>query len=139
MVGAAAPPSGTETILLVEDETVLRETSTRILQRHGYRVLAARHGGDALLLWRAHASEIQLLVTDVRMPELGGQALVDAVRAERPRLPVVVMSGYAGEGEPGAREPLARELFLAKPFTSEALLLHVRAALDGTGEPATLR
>jgi two-component system, cell cycle sensor histidine kinase and response regulator CckA len=131
VLGAAPPPSGTETVLLVEDETVVRDTAARILERHGYRVLTARHGDDALLLWRAHAPEIELLVTDLRMPERGGQSLLGALRAERPSLPAVVMSGYASGRTPGERELLGREVFLAKPFTLESLLLQVRAALDG--------
>ena len=104
--------------------------------RHGYRVLTARHGRDALLLWRGHATEIELLVTDLRMPEMGGQALVEALRAERPDLPVVVMSGYASGRREGERELLHREVFLAKPFTTESLLVRVRDALGRAARAA---
>jgi nitrogen-specific signal transduction histidine kinase len=131
-LGAGAPACGTacgtETVLLVEDEAVVRETATRILVRHGYRVLAARHGNDALLVWRDHAAEIDVLVTDLRMPELDGRALVARLRGERPDLPVVLMSGYAGTD--GDTQFLEREIFLAKPFATDTLLGRVREALD---------
>jgi PAS domain S-box-containing protein len=129
LLGQAPLPAGSETILLVEDESVVRETAARILERHGYRVLTARHGADALLVWRSAASDIQLVVTDLRMPEMGGQALVEALRAERPDVALVVMSGYASGRREGEKALLDHEVFLAKPFTSETLLVQVRAAL----------
>ncbi len=130
VLGGTTHPSGTETILLVEDEAVVRQTAARILERHGYNVLTARHGADALLVWHAHPNEVQLLVTDLRMPEMGGQALISALRAECPGLPVVITSGYASGRRPGEKALLSREPFLAKPFTTESLLVQVRAALN---------
>jgi len=123
----SAPAGGTETVLLVEDETVVRETAQRILVRHGYRVLTARHGGDAVLVWREHGADVDVLLTDLRMPELDGRALVARLRAERPDLPVVLMSGYAGAD--GDAAFLEREIFLAKPFSTESLLGRVRDAV----------
>ena len=117
---------GNERILLVEDEAAVRGVARRILERAGYTVLEARHGADALLVWREHAGAVDLLLTDVRMPEMGGLELVAALRAERPTLPVVVMSGYSDVGAPGNTE-----WFLEKPFSREALLRCVRKALDG--------
>jgi CheY-like chemotaxis protein len=78
-------------------------------------VLEARHGADALLVWAEHHARIDAVVTDLRMPELGGRALVARLHALRPGLPVVYMSGYADEGVVAARGP--REAFVEKPFT----------------------
>jgi PAS domain S-box-containing protein len=126
-----ALPGGTETVLLVEDEAAVRETATRILERHGYRVLAARHGGDALLAWADHAASVDVVVTDLRMPAVDGKTLVACLRAEQPALPIVVMSGYASGKDPEERALLERERFVTKPFSAESLLQQVRAALDG--------
>jgi PAS domain S-box-containing protein len=122
---------GTETVLLVEDESAVRETATRILERHGYRVLSARHGGDALMAWADHAATVDVVVTDLRMPAVDGKTLIACLRAEQPALPIVVMSGYASGKDPEERALLEREVFLTKPFSAETLLQQVRAALDG--------
>jgi PAS domain S-box-containing protein len=126
----SALPGGTETILLAEDEGVVRETAKRILERHGYRVIAARHGADAVLAWQAHRGAVDAVVTDLRMPAMGGEPLVAWLRAQQPALPVVVMSGYASGSDPAEAELLAREPFLAKPFSTESLLVAMREALD---------
>ncbi|MDF1504628.1 PAS domain-containing protein, partial [Roseisolibacter sp. H3M3-2] len=124
-------PGGTETVLLVEDEAVVRETATRLLQRYGYRVLATRHGGDALLAWAEHREAVALLITDLRMPAMDGPTLVARLRAERPGLPVLVMSGYSLGRDEAERALLEDAHYLAKPFTADTLLPRVRAALDG--------
>jgi CheY-like chemotaxis protein len=103
----------------------VRAVVRRTLERRGLPVLAARHGADALMIWRRHADAIRAVVTDLRMPELGGRELIAQLRAERPTLPVVYLSGYA-EDPPDAQDG-ARTAFVAKPFTMEGLL----AALDG--------
>lgn len=95
-----ASPSGHATVLLVEDEDALRRITRRILQRHGYVVLEARHGKDALLLWHGHAAEIDVVIADMRMPEMGRHELVAQLRAERPALAFVLMSGYSGTEPP---------------------------------------
>jgi CheY-like chemotaxis protein len=109
---------------------VVRETAKRSLERHGYRVIAARHGADAVLAWQAHRGAVDAVVTDLRMPAMGGEPLVAWLRAQQPALPVVVMSGYASGSDPAEVELLAREPFLAKPFSTELLLVAVREALD---------
>jgi CheY-like chemotaxis protein len=125
-------PGTLATVLLVEDEAPVRATARRMLERHGYRVLEARHGADALLLWREHAAAVDVAVTDLRMPELGGRDLVTRLRAERPGLPVVFMSGYADQVErapvPGG-DRRARQALVEKPFTAEALLAAVARVL----------
>ena len=131
--GMEALPRGTETILVVEDEAVVRETTTRVLRRHGYQVIAVRHGADALLVWRDDPTRVDLVITDVRMPELGGLGLVERLRADRPLLPVIVTSGYVDESDSAEAALIDREIFLPKPFTAESLLNAVRATLDALG------
>ncbi len=107
-------------VLLVEDEAGVRITTRRILERHGYTVIEARHGADALRLWRSHRDDIDVVITDVRMPELGGTELMAQLHAEMPRLPVVFVSGYSEA--PPSIEGRAYERFVQKPFTADALL-----------------
>ncbi len=129
---AAAAPGGGERILLVEDEEGLLTIGRRVLERHGYRVLTASDGQAALELLRAEREPIDLLVTDVVMPRMGGPQLYDALCRERrggaPR--VLFTSGYAARDirETGALDP---ELpFLNKPWTISSLLGKVREVLD---------
>jgi two-component system, cell cycle sensor histidine kinase and response regulator CckA len=131
--GLETLPRGSETILVVEDEAVVRETTTRVLRRYGYEVIAARHGADALLAWRDDPTRVDLVITDVRMPELGGLGLIEQLRAERPLLPVIVTSGYVNESDSAEAALIDREIFLPKPFTAESLLNAVRATLDALG------
>jgi hypothetical protein len=133
--GASSLPVGTETVLLVEDERVVREMASRILERHGYRVVAARHGADAQLAWEEHGGAIDVVVTDLRMPTMGGIALVQWLRAQRPTLPLVLMSGYAQARDETEAALLEREVFLEKPFTTETLLVRVREALNRARQP----
>lgn len=111
---------GPRTVLLVEDEDGVRDLTQRVLERQGYMVLVARDGVEALALYDDHKAAIDVLVTDVVMPRLGGSELVGKVRAQRSDLPVLFMSGYARNatirGAPGDR----RTRFLQKPFTVPA-------------------
>ena len=128
-----APPSslaGSETVLLVEDEEVVREIVARVLKSRGYRVLSAGSGDQALRLWQRHSEEIDLLVTDVVMPGTSGPELARQLQALRPEIGVLLMSGYAQDLRPD-RLP-ERAGFLHKPFTSKPLLLKVREVLDRT-------
>ncbi len=128
----APPQSGLDahaTILLVEDETPVRATLGRMLARRGYAVLEACDGAHALTVWREHRDRIDAVVTDLRMPELGGRELVRILRAESPALPVVYVSGYSERGE-GA-EGGASEAFVEKPFSVDALLCAVHQVLGG--------
>src|SRR5205814_802533 len=96
-VGAERPLTGTETVLVVEDEDPVRELLRKILDEHGYTVLEARHGRDALLLAERYEQPIHLLVTDVVMPEMGGRELVEALAAVYPDLRVLYISGYTND------------------------------------------
>ena len=119
-------------ILLVEDEVAVRRSVRRILEREGYTVLEARHGADALLVWHEHEAAIDLLITDLRMPELGGRELMAALHAIEPDLPVIAMSGYPPDVGAAPLETWSangRIQFLAKPFSTEVLLSAVEHLL----------
>ena len=123
-------PSGSETVLLVEDEDQLRAVARTILERHGYRVLEAPNGREALERYAGSEEAIELLLTDVVMPVMGGRELAESMLASRPELKVLYMSGYTEDVaivqsavEPGVT-------LLQKPFTPERLLTRVREALD---------
>jgi PAS domain S-box-containing protein len=119
---------GKETVLLVEDEEGVRRTVREMLEWYGYRVLPASGATEAVALARSHEAPIHLLLTDVVMPRLGGRELRSAVASYRPRIPVLYISGYAGEG---VNEELLEDgaAFLAKPFTAAALAQKVREVL----------
>jgi two-component system, cell cycle sensor histidine kinase and response regulator CckA len=121
---------GDETILLVEDDDDLRRVTRRILQNRGYTILEARHGGDALLLSERYTGDIDMLLTDVVMPQMNGRELSHKVRSLRPEMSVVYMSGYPDGAavEQGLIDIQAK--FLAKPFTPQELLDCIRLVLD---------
>jgi two-component system cell cycle sensor histidine kinase/response regulator CckA len=99
----------------------------RILERHGYTVLEASDGREALELARQHMGPIHLVIADVVMPEMGGAELADRFGAQRPGIPVLFMSGYTNHlGFPGG----TGADYLQKPFTPASLLAQVRAVLD---------
>jgi two-component system cell cycle sensor histidine kinase/response regulator CckA len=123
--------SGTETILLVEDEGGLRQVFVEALSAKGYRVLDAENGLRALELARAHPGDIHLLVTDVVIPGLSGPKLAEQLSASRPGIKVLYISGYTRDliAQHGlSQEPAA---LLRKPFTPQSLLTQIRAILDG--------
>ncbi|MFL5639079.1 MAG: response regulator [Gemmatimonadaceae bacterium] len=122
-------PRVAETILLVEDEAALRGLAKRILAQEGYRVLEASDGAIALRLSAGHVGEIDLVLTDVAMPNLGGRGLVEELRELSPDLRVLFMSGYPKEEIFTSKEHADRTPYLQKPFTGETLLAEVRAAL----------
>jgi PAS domain S-box-containing protein len=128
----AAPnlPRGSETILIVEDELSLRGLITRALRAHGYTVLEAANGQEALPLAEAHRSNIQLLVTDVVMPGMSGQTLAERVIKICPGVKIIFISGYISN--PMVRDAIRRigSHFLQKPFSLSELGRAVREALD---------
>jgi PAS domain S-box-containing protein len=128
--------AGSEVILLVEDEDNIREPATEILESHGYVILPARHGAEALQIANRHAGEIHLMVTDVVMPQMSGSRLAEALRASRPEMRVLYISGYPEDAiaHHGVLEP--RHRFLQKPFPPGILLQTVRELLDGSSPGA---
>jgi two-component system cell cycle sensor histidine kinase/response regulator CckA len=120
-----APAEGRETILLVEDEPAVRQLFAQALTRAGYRVYEARNGQEALKVFDQHGDSIDLLLTDIRMPFMGGNELAQQLRARRPTLKLLCVSGYSA----GANAELASD-FLAKPFSRDDLLSKVREVLD---------
>jgi PAS domain S-box-containing protein len=129
----AKPRRGTETILLVEDEADVRRLTGEMLSRQGYSVLQAASGGEALRLWREHRASIDLVLTDVIMPEMSGRELADQLKSARADIRVMYMSGYTDDviARHGVLD--AGSAFVQKPFTPEALARKVRAVLDGEG------
>ena len=127
----AAPAAGTETILVAEDERLVRVLAQKVLERAGYRVLVGAGGADALALAERHDGPIDLLLTDVVMPEMNGRELARRLTARRPGVRVLYMSGYADEAvaQHGVLDP--GTAFLQKPFTPEGLAKKVRGVLDG--------
>jgi signal transduction histidine kinase len=127
--GCVVLPHGSETVLLVEDNEEVRLMLCEFLQRHGYTVLEADSSGEALRICEEHKGPLDLLVTDVVLPQMDGPALVHCVHAVRPGIKVLYISGYPatelvhhGMAEPGLP-------FLQKPFTMEALAMEIREVL----------
>ena len=126
----SASYEGTETVLLAEDEASLRNLTRDTLELCGYKVLGASDGAEALRMSDAYSGTIDLVLTDVVMPEMGGRVLVEKLLSRRPDIKVVFMSGYTGQGI-GTPGPIApNSTFLAKPFTREMLTRRIREALD---------
>jgi CheY-like chemotaxis protein len=128
---AARVPGGSETILLVEDEELVRNLERDVLEKGGYTVLEAVGPSHALEIARAHSGVIHLLLTDVVMPGMSGDVLARRLVAERPDLKVVFSSGYAADviEHRGVLEP--GTAFLPKPLTPSSIATKVREVLDG--------
>jgi PAS domain S-box-containing protein len=127
---APAPARGSESVLLVEDEEVVRALARRTLERQGYTVIEALGAEHALAVAAAHDGPIHLLLTDVVMPEMAGPALVERLHGERPLLPVLYMSGYTDDDIVRHGVLTSETPFLQKPFTPAALVSAVREVLD---------
>lgn len=126
---ADTAPRVAETILLVEDEEAVRSLAKRILTQKGYRVLEAPDGAIALRIAAGHVGEIDLVLTDVAMPNLGGRGMVEELRELSPDVRVLFMSGYPKEEIFPDKEMARATPYLQKPFTSDTLFREVRGAL----------
>ena len=122
--------SGTETVLLVEDEPQVRAVAARAMRAAGYRVLEATNGRDGLQVARRERDAVDLIVSDVVMPEMGGKEMVELARQFLPSAAVLFVSGYTAGSFPNASDDPSASVFLQKPFTPQELLAMVRQVLD---------
>ena len=129
---AEKPGRTAEAILLVEDEAAVRSLAKKILLQKGYRVLEASDGAIALRVAAGHVGEIDLVLTDVAMPNLGGRGMVEELKELSPDVRVLFMSGYPKEEVFPDKATARNTPYLQKPFTGETLLSEVRAALGYT-------
>ena len=128
---AAAIPQGMETILLVEDETLVRELAARVLRQQGYKVLDVEDGPKALQLVQHYGQDIHLLLTDVIMPQMNGKTLAEQLKTVQPELKILFTSGYTNNSITlrGVLEPGV--MFIQKPFSPIDLTRKIRQVLDG--------
>ncbi|HEY2253928.1 MAG TPA: response regulator [Planctomycetaceae bacterium] len=126
---SGAPAEGNETVLLVEDEEAVRTLVRRVLERNGYTVIEARHGEEALSLLENEKRPIDILVSDLALPGMGGRELAERLLEERPQTKLLYMSGYTDDAVMRRQILNAEAPFLQKPFTPEALVQKVRAVL----------
>jgi DNA-binding NtrC family response regulator len=128
-------PRGAETVLLAEDEPSLRSSVGRALCEQGYTVLAAANGTEALQVTKSQIEkEIDLLLTDVVMPQMGGTELAEQLREAYPGIKVLFMSGYTDSDIVPDKMPISGSAFLQKPFSPKKLAWKVRDLLDGGEE-----
>src|SRR4029450_9752730 len=126
-------PSGDITILLVEDEEMLREFVSTALSSLGYQVLSAANGREALEIWATRRHEIDLLLTDVVMPEsISGRELAHTLMIDKPDLKIIFTSGYSAELMGPEFERGKGHGFLAKPYLTDHLVKFVNAELAST-------
>jgi two-component system, cell cycle sensor histidine kinase and response regulator CckA len=121
---------GTETVLIAEDEQLVRELTRTVLETHGYNVIEAANGGAALLLLENYPETIDLLLTDVVMPEISGRELADRAKAIRPETRILFMSGYTDNSIVHRGVIDEGMQFIQKPFSTENLATKVREVLD---------
>jgi PAS domain S-box-containing protein len=130
--GGSQPPGGSETVMVVEDETVVLRVACETLRIQGYTVLEASNGYQALWLAQEHSNDrIDLLLTDLVMPLMGGKELAVQFKLEHPETKVLYFSGYTDDSSLDQVEPDEDIAFLGKPFTPASLARHVRRTLDG--------
>lgn len=125
-------PGGTATVLIVDDEPMVRDIAARILKEHGFRVLEAKNGADALLVQNEWSRGIDLLLTDAMMPLMGGKELADRLKKLRPEIRVLFMSGYTADVIQEESILDSSVPLLSKPFSAADLIGRVNQALQRT-------
>jgi CheY-like chemotaxis protein len=136
---AAAPAEGrpgSGAVLVVDDEDAVRHLALKALSKLGYDLLAAGDGHEAIRIFDAHAGRIDAVLLDMSMPALGGKQTLAAIRARRPSVPVVLMSGYSEEETLGELAGGPQLAFLHKPFTIVELSEAVRSVIPAPAEDA---
>ena len=126
-----ADPDSPATILIVEDEEEVRALTRDVLEMTGYTVLEALDAADAMRLAETHSTSIDLLITDVVMPQMSGPELARRMRERRPALRVLCMSGYPESAERAVAGAEAWTAWLQKPFSPDGLVAKVRECLTG--------
>jgi CheY-like chemotaxis protein len=121
---------GKETILLVDDEELIRSFASKLLENHGYTVLTAEDGLEALEVFRRERERISLVLLDLIMPRMGGKACFEELLRMDPGLKVLISSGYSQDGGREDYVAAGARAFLTKPYAAQELLSMVRRALD---------
>ncbi len=127
---AVMPAFGTETVLLVDDEQFVRELGARILTKHGYTVLQAINGREALDLFKKETSRISLVILDLIMPEMGGTECLKELLKIDPHVKVLIASGYSAEASMEETLRMGAKCFVGKPFHAAELLQNIREILN---------
>ena len=136
-VGQDGLPRGrNELILFVDDEEAIATTVKKILERHGYRVLTAANGAEAVSIYAAHADEIAAVITDMHMPIMDGPATIIALKSLNPLVKIIGSSGLAANGGVAKAASSGVRHFVPKPYTAEKMLRTVREVLDGNSDSA---
>jgi CheY-like chemotaxis protein len=125
-----APPKGSATVMVAEDEDTVRNLTTRILERNGYRVISAANAEEALVLWSDWRQDVDFLLTDVIMPGLNGLELFNRLKDDKPELQVLYMSGYPEDVIADHGMNTGTVQLLEKPFSPDKLLTKIREILD---------
>ncbi len=129
------PRGHNELVLLVDDEEAICSTVKKILERHGYRVITAAHGAEAISLYAAQGSEIAVVITDMHMPIMDGPATIVALLSMNPRVRIIGSSGLAANGGVAKAASSGVRHFVPKPYTAEKMLRTLREVLDHSSEP----
>lgn len=121
---------GLETILVVDDETIVREIAEDMLSRFGYKIYLGSSGEEALALYRDRRDEIDLIITDLGMPGMGGEKFIQNLRSFDPEIKVIVASGYLGPSTDTEASSLGAQAFIQKPYQLKGILKTIRKVLD---------
>ena len=122
---------GTGTILVIEDEEMLMDVSRAILERLGYRVLAAQNGKEAIDIAKTFDGDIDLAILDILLPDMGGKAIYPLLMEARPKLKVIICSGYSIDGPAKEILDAGAQDFIQKPFTIADLSEKLKKVLEG--------
>ncbi len=123
-------PTGTETLLVVDDEPAVKNFVAEILRGCGYTVLEASHGHEAIFALKKHEGDVHLLLTDLMMKWMNGRRTAEEIRALQPNVKILFMSGYTDDAFVRQSQQEGKSAFLPKPFTPVALAAKVREVLD---------
>jgi two-component system, cell cycle sensor histidine kinase and response regulator CckA len=127
---AKSPDRGSETILVVEDHDPIRRMMVRCLENHGYKVLSAVNGKDALQVFQSYSEPINMLLSDVIMPEMDGVKLAETLKPLAPHMKILFISGYTDDWNRYFNPEHGDKHLFQKPFTIPEFLLEVRKCLD---------